>query len=103
MPHRVKDDLGFLAGSRIVQVDEWLAVHLLLQDGKIFADFVNIDSFGGRRIDGETQDIVTCCCHKVVSASVLNTPIIVLISAPDAARMPSGWRGLTVPRARSRL
>ena len=40
---------GFLAGRRVIQVNQWLAVDLHIQDGKILADASHIESSQGGR------------------------------------------------------
>jgi hypothetical protein len=38
----IDDDLGYLRGSGVVEIDKWFAVDCLLQDGKVSANAINI-------------------------------------------------------------
>lgn len=35
MQQRIEDGLGLLGGGSVIEVDQWLSVHGLVQDGKV--------------------------------------------------------------------
>jgi hypothetical protein len=40
----IDDGLWFLGGGGIIQVNQWFAVYLLLQGGKVISDPVNVET-----------------------------------------------------------
>ena len=65
--HGIDDAPGLLTGGAVVQIDEWMAVHLLVQNGKILAHFVYVVKVAGRLATG-AGDRVHCTISRNCSA-----------------------------------
>src|SRR5207245_8817897 len=97
---RVDHDPRLLAGGRVVEIHQWLAVHPLLQDREVLADAFHVERGGPGRPGGRRRHLA--------GRAHAGTPLAPLHPSSDWSRASSNrasrpWSGAIVIRLTTSL